>query len=64
MVTDIDKRKLKKVVKNEHTIRGRVWKLKVNNMKKDFKKELRNLLMLMQHPIYGILLKIVCYKRV
>ena len=34
VVTDIDKRKLKKVVKHEQTIRRRVWKLKENNMKR------------------------------
>ena len=33
VVTGIDERKLKKVVKNEQTIRRRVWKLKENNMK-------------------------------
>ena len=63
MVTHINKKKLKKVVKNEQTIRRRVWKLKKNKCKQDFKKELRNRLMLM-HPIYRILLKIVCCKLV
>ena len=38
VVTDIDKRKLKKVVKNEQTFRRRVWKLKKNNMKTKFQK--------------------------
>ena len=36
VVTGIDKRKLKKVVKNEQTFRWRVWKLKENNMKTRF----------------------------
>ena len=36
MVTDKDKKKLKKVVKNEQNIRRRVWKLKENNMKTKF----------------------------
>ena len=56
VVTDIDKKKLKKVVKNEQTVRRRVWK-------QDFKKELRNWLMLM-HLIYGRILKTVYYKLV
>ena len=60
MVTDIDKRKLKKVLKNEQTLR--VWKLKENNMKTKFR-ELGNWLMSML-PIYGILLKIVSCKLV
>ena len=63
VVTDIDKRKLKKVVKNEQTIRRRVWKLKENNLKTKFQERVRNWLMLML-PIYGILLKIVCCKLV
>ena len=29
----------KKVVKNKQTVRKKVWKLKENNMKQDFKKE-------------------------
>ena len=32
VVTVIDKRKLKKVVKNEKTISRRIWKLKENNV--------------------------------
>ena len=35
--TDLDKRKLKKVMKNKQTIRRKVWKLKENNMKARFK---------------------------
>ena len=63
MVADTDKRKLKRVVKNEQTIRRRVWKLKENNMKTRFQERVRNWLMLMS-PIYGILLKIVWFKLV
>ena len=33
MVTNIEKRKLKKVVKNEQTVKRMVWKLKENNIK-------------------------------
>ena len=36
VVTDIDKRKLRKVVKNKQSARRRVWKLKENNMKARF----------------------------
>ena len=36
VVTDIDKRKLNKVVKNKQTIRRRVWRLKENNIKTKF----------------------------
>ena len=43
MVTDIDKKKLKKVVKNEQTIRRRVWKLKENNMKTRFQERAKEL---------------------
>ena len=43
VVTDIDKRKLKKVVKNEQTFRRRVWKLKENNMKTNFQERVREL---------------------
>ena len=42
MVTDIDKRKLKKVVKNEQTFR-RVWELKENNMKTKFQERVKEL---------------------
>ena len=42
VVTDIDKRKLKKVVNNEQTFR-RVWKLKENNMKTQFNKRVKKL---------------------
>ena len=38
VVTDIDKRKLKKVVNKELTIRRKVWKLKENNIKTKFKR--------------------------
>ena len=41
VVTDIDKRKLKKTVENQQTFRRRIWKLKENNMKTKFQKELR-----------------------
>ena len=61
MVTDIDKRKLKKVVKNEQTVR-RVWKLKENNMKARFQERVKELVDI--DAIYGILLKMVCYKLV
>ena len=43
VVTDIDKRKLKNVVKNEQTFRRRVWKLKENNMTAKFQKRVRKL---------------------
>ena len=43
VVTDIDKRKLKKVVKKELTIRRRVWKLKENNMKTKFQQRVKKL---------------------
>ena len=43
VVTDIDKRKLKKVVKNEQTNKKRVWKLKENNMKTRFQERVKNL---------------------
>ena len=43
MVADIEKRKWKKVVKNERTIRRRVWKLKDNNMKKRFQERVKEL---------------------
>ena len=42
VVTDIDKRKLRKVVKNEQIFR-RVWKLKENNMKTKFQERAREL---------------------
>ena len=41
LITNIDKRKLKKVVKNEQTIRSRVWKLKENNMKARFQERVK-----------------------
>ena len=41
VVTDIDKRRLKKVVKK--TIRRRVWKLKKNNMKARFQERVKKL---------------------
>ena len=43
MITDPDKRKLKKVVKNEQTIRRRVWKLKENNMNTRFQERVKEL---------------------
>ena len=36
VVTDIDKRKLKKEMRNKQTFRKKVWKLKENNMKTKF----------------------------
>ena len=36
VVTDIDKRKFKKVVKNKQIIKRMIWKLKENNMKTRF----------------------------
>ena len=42
VVTDMDKRKLKKLVKNEQTFR-RVWKLKENDMKTKFQERVREL---------------------
>ena len=41
VVTDIHKRKLKKIVKNKLIIRRRVWKLKENNMKTRFQERAR-----------------------
>ena len=43
VATDIDKRKLKIVVKNEQTIKMRVWKLKENNMKTRFQERFKEL---------------------
>ena len=45
LVVSIDKRKLKKVVKNKETIniRKRVWKLKENNMKTRFQERVKEL---------------------
>ena len=43
VVTDIDKRKLKKVVKNKQTIRRRVWKVKENYMKTRFQGRVKEL---------------------
>ena len=43
VITDIDKRKLKKVVKNKQTIGRRVWKLKKNNMKTRFQEKVKKL---------------------
>ena len=43
MVTDINKRKLKKVVKNKHTVRRKVWKLKEHNIKARFQKRVKEL---------------------
>ena len=48
-------------MRNEQAIRWKVWKLKENNIKQNFNIELRNWLTLM-HPIYEILLKIMCCK--
>ena len=43
LVTDIDKSKLKKAVKNKQTIKRRVWKLKENNMKTRFQERVKEL---------------------
>ena len=43
MVTDIDKRKLKKIVRNKQAIRRRVWKLKENNIKTRFQERVKEL---------------------
>ena len=43
VVTDIDTRKLKKVVKNEQTVKRRVWKLKENHLKAIFQKRVKKL---------------------
>ena len=43
VVADIDKEKLKKVVKNKQTIRKRIWKLKENNMKTRFQERVKEL---------------------
>ena len=44
VVTNIDKRRLKKVVTNERIIRRRVWKLKENNMKAKFQDRVKELI--------------------
>ena len=44
MVTNIDKRKLKKIVKNKQTTRRRVWRLKENNIKTKFYKRVKELI--------------------
>ena len=43
VVTEVDKKKLKKVVKNEQIIRRRVWKLKENNIKTKFQEKVKKL---------------------
>ena len=43
VVAHIDKRKLKKVVKNEQSFRRRVWEWKENNMKTKFQERVREL---------------------
>ena len=43
VVTGINKRKMKKVVKNKQTIKRRVWKLKENKMKTRFQERVREL---------------------
>ena len=43
VVTDMDKKKLKKVVKNEQIVRRRVWKLKKKNMKARFQERVKEL---------------------
>ena len=43
VVTDIDKRKLKKVVKNKQSVRRRAWKLKENNLKTRFQERVKEL---------------------
>ena len=43
MATDTDKRKMKKVVKIEQTIRRRIWKLKKNKMKARFQERVKEL---------------------
>ena len=43
VVTDLDKRKFKKVVKNEQTFRRKVRKLKENNMKTKFQERVKEL---------------------
>ena len=43
VATDIDKKKLKKIVSNEQTVRKRVWKLKENNMKTRFQDRVKEL---------------------
>ena len=42
VVADIEKKKLKKIVKNEQTFR-RIWKLKENNVKTKFQERVRKL---------------------
>ena len=43
VVTDLDRRRLKKVVKSEQTMKRRVWKLNENNMKTRFQKRVKEL---------------------
>ena len=43
VVTDIDERNLKKVVKSEQTVRKRIWKLNENNMRARFQERVKDL---------------------
>ena len=43
VVIDSDKRKLKKVAKNEQSIGRKVWELKGNNMKRRFQERVKKL---------------------
>ena len=43
MVSDINERKLRKVLKNKQTFRKRVWKLKEYNMKTKFQERVKEL---------------------
>ena len=58
VVTDMDKRKLKKVVKNKQTARKRVWKLKENNVKARFQERIRASTDL-NCSVYGMLIQMV-----
>ena len=60
MVTDIDKRKLKKVVKSQETVVRRIWKLKETNMKTRFQERVKELVDVDTPNLYMM----VCYKLV
>ena len=52
MVKDIDKRKLKKIVKNEQTVRRRVGKLKENTKRVKFHEKVKKLIVIDMPNIY------------
>ena len=60
VVTDIDKRKLKKVVKNEQTITRRVSKLKENKMKTRFQERVKELVDVIAPNLWNTFKKVCC----